>query len=121
MSAMRSAYRQELPADKSKATALLDSIVWAILLIWVGVAMLAEFSRGWFMLGVGALILAAQLARWLMGLRLEGFWAACGVAFVAGGAWTILDLPWPLTPMLFIALGAALLAKAVADARRAAR
>jgi hypothetical protein len=91
----------------------LGSVAWAVFIIWVGIAMLANFSWGWFLLGVGILILAAQCARWLIGLKIEGFWIACGAVFTAGGLWTLLNLPWQLAPILIILLGVVLLGRAV--------
>ncbi len=54
-----------------------------------------------------------QFARWLMDVKIEGFWVACGGVFLIGGLWTLLDLPWPLAPTLIILLGVLLLGKAV--------
>jgi hypothetical protein len=68
---------------------------------------------GWFLLGVGVLILATQLVRWLMDMKIEGFWIACGAVFLAGALWTLVDLPWPLAPILLILLGVVLLGKAI--------
>ncbi len=95
----------------------LDSIVWAIFFIWVGFAMLTEMPWGWFLLGVGALILLAQLARRQMDLKIDGFWVACGIVFLAGGLWSLLALPWPLAPVLLILLGVVMLGKTIASAR----
>ncbi len=103
------------PADKSEK---IGSIAWAIFFIWAGFAILANMLWGWFLLGVGILILAAQFARLLVDMKLEGFWVACGAVFLAGGLWALLDLPWPLAPILLILLGVVLLGKAVAGFRR---
>ena len=54
---------------------------------------------GSFLLGVGILILATQFARWLMGMSMEGFWVACATVFVAGGLWTVFNLPRQLAPI----------------------
>ncbi len=91
----------------------IDSIAWAIFFIWVGVAMLAQIPWGWFLVGVALLILATQFARWQAGIVIETFWIACGTVFLAGGLWNVLDLPWPLAPILLIVFGLALLGKAV--------
>jgi hypothetical protein len=37
---------------------------------------------------LGIIILATQCARWLMGMKMEGFWIACATVFIAGGLWT---------------------------------
>ncbi len=90
-----------------------DSVAWAVFFIWVGVAMLAQIPWGWFLIGVAVLILAAEFARWQMGGKIEGFWVACGLVFLAGGLWNVLELPWPLAPILLILFGVAMLGKAV--------
>jgi hypothetical protein len=46
---------------------------------------LAQLAWGWFLRGVGVLILAAQIARWQMDMEVEGFWLACGIVFLVGG------------------------------------
>ncbi len=73
---------------------------------------------GVFLLGVGILILTAQFARWLMDVNIEGVWVACGGVFLIGGLWTLLELPWPLAPILVILLGLVWLGRAIIDIRR---
>ena len=90
--------------EKSELTGHLDSIARAIFIIWTGTAML---------------ILAAQLARSRMNIKIEGFWVAWGTMFLVGGLWTVLNLAsWPLAPIVFILLGIVLLGKAVISIRR---
>ncbi|WP_316163523.1 hypothetical protein [Bradyrhizobium sp. SZCCHNRI20481] len=96
----------------------IDAVAWAVFFIWVGIAMLVPVPWEWFLMGVGILILAAEYARWQMGIRIEGFWVACGVVCFAGGLWALLNLPWPLAPILIIGLGVWLLAKIIVDANR---
>ena len=91
----------------------MGSASWAVFFIWVGVVLLANLPWGWFLLGVGIIILASQFARWLMGMKLEEFWVTCGAVFLAGGLWTLFNLPWPLAPILLILLGVVLFGKAV--------
>jgi hypothetical protein len=97
-------------AEKSEK---IGSVAWAVFFIWVGIAILTNLPWGWFLLGVAILVLATQFARWLMGMKIEGFWIACGAVFLAGSLWTLLNLPWPLAPILLILLGVVLLGKAV--------
>lgn len=96
----------------------IDALAWAVFFIWVGIAMLVSVPWGWFLLGVGVIILAAQFARWQLDIDIETFWVACGAVFFAGGLWTLLALPWPLAPILIIVLGLWLLGKAIVDAKR---
>ncbi len=95
----------------------LDAIGWAVFFIWIGLAMLAGLLWGWFLLGTGILILAVQIGRWLTGVEIEKSWIACGAVLLAGGVWQLVDMPWPLAPLLLILLGVILLSKAVSHAR----
>jgi hypothetical protein len=82
-------------------------------------AMFVAMSWGWFLVGLGILILAAQLARLQMNIKIESFWVAWGAVFLVGGLWTVLNLAsWPLAPIGFILLGMVLLGKAVISIRR---
>ena len=108
----------EPSADKSSSVRQLDHIAWSIFFIWVGIAMLVELPWGWFFLGIAVQILAVQFARWQIGAGVEGFWVACGVAFLLGAIWQLLRLAWPLLPVLLILLGVVLLSKAVMATRR---
>jgi hypothetical protein len=106
-------------AQKSELTRHLDSIARAIFIIWIGIAMLVAISWGWFLVGLGILILAAQLARSQMKIKIEGFRVAWGAVFLIGGLWTVLNIAsWPLAPIVLILLGVVLLGKAIISIRR---
>ncbi len=105
-------------ADKSSSTQHLDHSAWSVFFIWVGFAMLVELPWGWFLLGIAVQILAVQFARSQMGKSLEAPWVACGVAFLLGALWQLLDLAWPLLPVLLILLGIILLGRVVISTRR---
>jgi hypothetical protein len=96
----------------------LDAVVWAALFIWIGIGMLAAVPWGWSLVGIGVLIGAAQFARWQIGTTVDSFWVACGAVILAAGLWDVLRLPWPLAPVLLIALGLWLLAKTVMGTSR---
>ncbi len=118
MSSTQASLGQASSNEKSERARQIDSVAWSIFFIWVGVVMLVHMPWGWFLIGVAVLILATQSARWQMGLAIEGFWAVCGLVFFAGGLWSLLDLPWPLAPILLILLGVVLLGKAIGAVRR---
>ena len=118
MNNTQTAFGEGSSAERSDRARQLDSVAWAVFFIWVGIAMLAGLPWGWFLLGVAVITLAPQLARWQMGMKIDGFWIACGAVFLAGGLWMVLDLPWPLAPILLIILGVALLAKTAVAVRR---
>ena len=105
--------------EKSELTRHLDSIAWAAFFIWIGIAMLLAIPWGWFVVGLGILILAAQLARLQMNIKIEGFWVTWGAVFLIGGLCTVLNLAsWPLAPIVLILLGVVQLAKAIMSIRR---
>ena len=79
--------------------------------------MLLAIPWGWFVVGLGILILAAQLARLQMNIKIEGFWVTWGAVFLIGGLSTVLNLAsWPLAPIVLILLGVVQLAKAMYQA-----
>src|ERR1700746_2826121 len=109
---------QQSSTEKSKLTRDLDSIARAIFIIWIGTAMLLAMPWGWFLVALGILILAAQLARSQMKIKIEGFRVAWGMVFLIGGLWTVLNFAsWPLAPIVFILLGVVLLGKAIIGMR----
>jgi hypothetical protein len=106
------------PAEKAGYTRQIDRVAWAALLIWSGIAMLAEVSWGWFFVGLAIIMLGSQLARRQVGASIEPFWVASAAVFLVGGLCKLLAVSWPLTPVLLILLGGALLGKAVLSLSR---
>jgi len=68
---MQPASGQGSPTEKSELIRHLDSIAWAAFFIWIGIAMFVVMPWGWFLGGLGILILAAQLARSQMNIKVE--------------------------------------------------
>ncbi len=89
----------------------IDAAAWAVFFIWVGMVMLAGLPWGWFLVGVGVLILGAQVARQQRNLKIETFGVVIGLIILAAGIWELLSLPWPLMPIALIVLGGYLLWK----------
>lgn len=115
MDTMQSPLAQfQSPSDRADPQARqIDSAAWAVLFIWIGVALLAHVPWGWFLIGVGVVVLGAQAARRQASLKVETFAIVIGLIFLVGGAWELLALQWPLIPILLILLGVYLLQKAV--------
>jgi hypothetical protein len=84
---------------------------WALFLIWVGIAFLADVGVGVGLLGVGLVALGVQAARSRYELGVEGFWVFIGLMFAAGGVWELLGIEpeFPLVPIFFVVGGLALL------------
>jgi hypothetical protein len=99
------------PTNLDERVRQLDSAAWAVFFIWVGIVMLAGLPWDWFLVGVGVLILGAQVLRRQWNLKIETFSVVIGLIFLAAGAWDLLSMPLPLMPIILIALGAYLLWK----------
>lgn len=87
----------------------LDAIAWGLFFIWVGVALTANVGWGLGLIGIGAITLAAQVARRYFGLAAEGFWVVVGLLFFLGGVWELLGVRFSLVPIVLIVAGLALL------------
>lgn len=81
---------------------------WGLFLIWLGIFQWVHFRMGFFLLGVGAIILIVQAARRYFGLKQENFWLVAGIFFIIGGLWDLIETDLPLVPLLLIAAGAAM-------------
>ncbi len=98
-------------SDQHDRARQIDSGAWAVFFIWLGVVMLAGLPWAWFLMGVGVLILGAQLMRQQRNLKIETFAVVIGLIILAAGIWDLLALPLPLMPIVLIALGGYLLWK----------
>ena len=83
----------------------LDSIGWALFLIWVGVAFIADLGWGWGMVGMAIIVLGESAFRWSRDLTVSGLWVAIGSVFLAAGLWHLFEVPWPLAPLILIGCG----------------
>jgi hypothetical protein len=101
----------------SRLSHRIDGGGWAFAFIWVGVALLADVGWGWLLVGLGLIMLAGQGALRLAHEPSSGFWIACGATLLGSGIWQLLDLRWPLAPVLFILVGLGILVGALAPAR----
>ncbi len=96
----------------------LDTVAWSLFFIWTGIAFLADVGWGLGLLGVGIITLGAQAARKYFGLRLEGFWIAVGLFFMAGGIWNLYKIQFELWPILCVIAGITLLVSTLGRRRQ---
>ncbi len=92
--------------DVSKTVA---RVVWGILLIWVGTALLLHWTWGVGLFGAGAILLAAQAYRRYRRVNIDGFGLVAGFLLVACGVWNMFHLSLEIVPLLCIAAGIAVL------------
>jgi hypothetical protein len=98
-------------SDQHDVARQIDSCAWAVFFIWLGVVMLAGVPWAWFLVGVGILVLGAQIIRQQRNLKIETFGLVIGFIILAAGVWDLLALPLPLMPIILIVLGGYLLWK----------
>ncbi len=100
----------EVQAQTSgEASRTVARVVWGLLLIWIGAALLLRWSWGVGLLGAGAILLGAQAYRRATQLSVDGFGLVAGVVLAVCGVWNLLDVAIALVPFLCIAAGVVLL------------
>ena len=106
----------ERPIIKPETTEKqLDAGTWGVFFLWLVISFLAHMPWGVWLLGVGVIVVGAQLGRRMIGAPLDGFWLVAGSLFVLGGISNIVPfgLHVAVIPVLCIAVGVVLLAKAL--------
>lgn len=86
-----------------------EAMGWALFFIWIGIAWLADVGLGVGLLGVAAITLGMQGVRRIYDVPVEGFWVLVGLGFAVAGFWQWFNVQLPLAPLVFIAVGVALL------------
>jgi len=93
----------------------LDAGTWGVFFVWTGISFLTHLPWGVWLLGVGVLVLGAQLARRAIDVRIDGFWLVAGALFLLGGISEIalFGITFAIIPVLCIVAGVVLLARAL--------
>ena len=86
--------------------------VWGLLMIWTGAVLLLNWGWGVGLIGAGAILLGAQVARRYLRLKVDGFGLIAGALFVIGGAGSLFQVPIDLFPVLCILAGIGLIVSA---------
>ena len=97
------------PAKNQELADRLSSAGWALFFIWIGIAVLVHLSWAWSLIGVGAIILGEQAARWRLDMKVRPRSVVLGAIFLVGGLWQLFYFSFPLAPLLLIAVGATIL------------
>jgi hypothetical protein len=99
-------------ASRSDLIKKLEAFGWALFLIWMGIAFLANVGWPMGILGMGVIFVAMQLARKYFDLPVESFGMGIGIVFIGWGVWKMLDLQFgtgqlsgSLIPILCIVAG----------------
>jgi hypothetical protein len=97
--------------EYARKNASVDKLAWGGLFIWWGITLLVSFPAGVGLIGVGLILLAANIVRQAQGMRINGLSTGIGIlALVWGGlelAGAVMRLPFdlPIFAILVIVLG----------------
>ncbi|MBN1332825.1 MAG: hypothetical protein JW971_03590 [Synergistales bacterium] len=91
-----------------KLSQKIATLGWGVFFIWLGIFLWIHFQTGFFLLGLGILILGMQFARRRFDLAMEHFWVAVGILSIVGGFWDLIETELPLVPVLLILAGSGL-------------
>src|SRR5512142_2392311 len=64
----------------------IETLAWGALFVWWGITLLIKFPAGVGLLGVGLILIGANVARYSQGIRINGFSACIGVLALVWGA-----------------------------------
>jgi hypothetical protein len=116
--------------DIERRGGLYEALGWGALFLWLGVASLVRgLPAGADLFGIGAILLALNLARGLSRIPVNGFTVVLGSIAAAGGATVFILRQWfgmppvdlPFFPTLFLGIGVVIVAYTVANWRRSSR
>lgn len=95
-------------AKKRKLDRLIESIGWALFLIWSGALLIAPdglVPEGSWLIGTGLIIIVSMGIRYLYGIRVDGFWTVLGFLALSFGISEFFRLDLPVFPVLLIIAG----------------
>lgn len=109
--------------DPEKATLnkRLETIAWGCFLVMLGGFALVPgdtIPKGWWSVGVGAIMLGLNAARYFNGIRMSGFTTVLGILSILGGALQLFGIKDLEGAFLLIILGAYLILKPWFDQHR---
>ncbi|MDO8458364.1 MAG: hypothetical protein Q7T07_15790 [Burkholderiaceae bacterium] len=114
------------PMNTPQAEAkMFDTIGWGVMLIWIGLAFLANVGWGVGLIGVGVIMISTQVARAYFDLKVDRFGMVFGVFFAMAGVSRVLDLQADKVPfatwivsILFVIAGVAIIVTTWMDGPR---
>lgn len=114
------------PMNTPQAEAkMFDTIGWGVMLIWIGLAFLANVGWGVGLIGVGVIMIGTQAARAYFDLKVDRFGVVFGISFAMAGVLQVLDFQadkvpfvnW-IIPILFVIVGVAIIVTTWMDGPR---
>ena len=107
--------------EKAALNKRLETIAWGCFLVMLGGFALVPgdtIPKGWWSVGVGAIMLGLNTARYFNGIRMSGFTTVLGILSILGGALQLFGIKDLEGAFLLIILGAYLILKPWFDQHR---
>jgi hypothetical protein len=107
--------------DKVAMNTRLEAIGWGLFLVMLGGFILIpgdQFPKGWWSIGVGAIMLGLNVARYVNGIKMSGFTTFLGILSIISGVLQLAGLDMLGGAIFLIILGAYLLIKPWFDKRQ---
>ncbi len=105
--------REKERTERRRLAERLDEVGWALLFLMSGAILaipgIPNPWAAWF-IGVGAVLLGLNLARYAAGLRVHVLTTGCGTITVAAGIGAYVGIDIPILALVLILIGAVILA-----------
>ena len=100
--------------ERKRLSGRLDDVAWALLFLMSGVILaipgVPHPWAAWF-IGVGAVLIAINLARYASGLRVSVLIVGCGAIAVATGVGAYVGIELPILALVLLLIGVVILAE----------
>ncbi len=106
--------KPQIDPEKATLNKRLETIAWGLFLIMLGGFALVPgeaISKGWWSVGVGAIMLGLNAARYLNRIRMSGFTTVLGILSILGGGLQLFGVRGLEGAFLLVILGAYLILK----------
>lgn len=107
--------------DKAALNRRLEAIGWGLFLVMLGGFILVpgeQFPKGWWSIGVGAIMLGLNVARYFNHIRMSGFTTFLGIVSIISGILQLAGMDMLEGAIFLIILGAYILIKPWFDRRQ---
>ncbi len=106
--------KMQIDPQKAALNKRLETAAWGLFLIMLGGFALvpaATIAKGWWSIGVGAIMLGLNAVRYLNRIRMSGFTTVLGILSILGGALQLFGVRGLEGAFLLVILGAYLILK----------
>ncbi len=107
--------------ERKRLSGRLDDVGWALLFLMSGAILaipgIPHPWAAWF-IGVGAILIAVNVVRYAMGLRVNALTAGCGAIAAAAGVGAYFGIEIPILALVLVLIGAVILLEPLATRSR---